>query len=99
MVRDGLEKKAEILSLASMFFALNILISIQDIAVYGWALTLLQPRNVGYLATCNAVGRTAGYVVGFIIFLVLESKDFCNKFIFIDERDECLITTAGFLKF
>ena len=27
----------------------------QDIAVDGWALTMLSPENVGYASTCNSV--------------------------------------------
>ena len=30
---------------------------IQDVAVDGWALTMLKPKNVGYASTCNSVGQ------------------------------------------
>ena len=33
----------------------------QDIAVDGWALTILRKENVGYAATTNAMGQTLGY--------------------------------------
>ena len=29
----------------------------QDVAVDGWALTMLKPKNVGYASTCNSVGQ------------------------------------------
>lgn len=96
---DGSEHKPQIFVMVSAFFALCFLISVQDIAVDGWALTMVQPKNVGYIATCNAVGRTAGYVVGYVLFLVIESKDFCNKFIYSEESSEGLVTLPGFLKF
>jgi PAT family acetyl-CoA transporter-like MFS transporter 1 len=71
----------------------------QDIAVDGWALTMLQRRNVGHAATCNAVGQTAGGFIGYVIFLVLESKDFANKYIFNEPQDVGLVTLSGFLQF
>ena len=43
-----------------MFFFLNFLAATQDIAVDGWALTMLKRQNVGYASTCNSVGQTAG---------------------------------------
>ena len=33
---------------------------IQDVAVDGWALTMLKPKNVGYASTCNSVGQVRG---------------------------------------
>lgn len=62
------------------FFCLNFLAATQDIAVDGWALTMLRPANVGYASTCNSVGQTAGYFLGNVVFLALESADFANKF-------------------
>lgn len=42
---------------------------------------------------------TAGGFMGYVIFLVLESKEFNNKYIFSEPRDEGLVTLAGFLRF
>ena len=39
----------------------------------GWALTMLQKHNVGYASTCNSVGQTAGYFMGYVLFMALES--------------------------
>ena len=49
-----------------MFFFLNFLAATQDIAVDGWALTMLKRENVGYASTCNSVGQTAGYFMGYV---------------------------------
>ena len=51
----------------------------------GWALTMLQRHNVGYASTCNSVGQTAGYFLGYVFFMGLESYG--------------LVTLAGFLRF
>ena len=36
---------------------------------------------MGWASTCNTVGQTAGYFLGNIVFMALESKDFCNKYL------------------
>jgi PAT family acetyl-CoA transporter-like MFS transporter 1 len=43
----------DMMALTGLFFALNFLAATQDIAVDGWALTMLQRKNVGYASTCN----------------------------------------------
>jgi hypothetical protein len=40
-------------AITSLFFVLVLLAATQDIAVDGWALTLLSRRHVGYAATCQ----------------------------------------------
>lgn len=85
--------------LTVVFFSLNFLAATQDIAVDGWALTMLQRRNVGYASTCNSVGQTAGYFVGNVILLAFSSPDFCNKYIRSIHQDTGLITLSGFLFF
>jgi len=74
----------DVFSLTCMFFFLNFLAATQDIAVDGWALTMLKRENVGYASTCNSVGQTAGYFMGYVFYMALESygvltlKDFLN---------------------
>jgi len=83
---DGSESSSpNITMLTAMFFFLNFLAATQDIAVDGWALTMLQRHNVGYASTCNSVGQTAGYFLGYVFFMALESYG--------------LVTLPGFLQF
>lgn len=96
---DGESQRPQILLLAIMFFILFFLTATQDVAVDGWALTMLKQRNVAYAATCNQVGQTIGFSISFAVLLVFESKDFCNEFIFNEPHDEGLITFSGFLRF
>lgn len=69
----------------------------KDIAVDGWALTMLSRENVGYASTCNSVGQTAGYFLGNVLFLALESADFCNKYLRIEPKDTGIVTLSGIL--
>lgn len=96
---DGGSKSPEMFILTAAFFVLWFLTATQDIAVDGWALTMLQRKNIGHAATCNAVGQTAGGFIGYVVFMVLESTDFCNKYVFSEPRKEGLVTLAGFLQF
>ena len=60
-------------SLTIMFSVLFFLAATQDIAVDGWALTMLKPINVGFAATCNMLGQQLGRVVGYTVFTTLEA--------------------------
>lgn len=95
---DGGEKP-QMVRLTVVFFMLWMLTATQDIALDGWALKMLDRANVGHAATCNVVGQGAGGFVGFILLLLLESKDFANQYIFSEPRSEGLVTLAGFLMF
>lgn len=70
-----------VLILTTIFFMLNFLAATQDVAVDGWALTMLSRENVGYASTCNSVGQTAGFFLGNVLLLALESADFCNQYL------------------
>lgn len=61
----------------------------------GWALTMLSRENVGYASTCNSVGQTAGYFLGNVLFLALESADFCNKYLRVVPKDSGIVTLSG----
>ncbi|KDD74107.1 acetyl-coenzyme A transporter 1, partial [Helicosporidium sp. ATCC 50920] len=63
----------------AFFFVVVLLAATQDIAVDGWALTLLHPRNVGHASTCQTVGVNCGYFLSFTVFLALSDAGFCAK--------------------
>lgn len=94
-----LSSDPNILNLTAIFGILWFLTSTQDIAVDGWSLTLLQRKNIGYAATCNLVGQPVGKFIGHILLLVLESKEFCNEYIFSEPHDTGLFTLSSFLLF
>lgn len=57
--------EANVLAL-TLFFAFQfLLMATQDIAVDGWALTLLSEENVGYAMVCNNIGQSVGYFLAF----------------------------------
>ena len=88
-----------VMILTVVFFVLFVCAATQDIAVDGWALTILSRENVGHASTCNSVGQTAGYFLGYTIFLALESKEFCNSYLRWEPQDKGLVDLPGFLFF
>ena len=85
--------------LTACFFLLNVCAATQDIAVDGWALTMLSQKNVGLASTCNTVGQTAGYFLGYVVFLALESADFCNKYLRVIPVETGIIDLPSFMFF
>lgn len=71
----------------------------QDIAVDGWALTLLQPGNISYASTAQTVGLTAGQFMSYTVFLAFESPDFANKWFRKVPLPDGIMTLGGYLTF
>lgn len=88
-----------VLILTLLFFMLFVCAATQDIAVDGWAITMLSRENVGHASTCNSVGQTVGYFMGYTIFLALESKHFCNSYLRSEPLDTGLVDLPSFLFF
>ena len=86
-----------VLLLTAAFVFLHFLAATQDIAVDGWALTMLSRENVGYSSTCNSVGQTTGFFLGYTIFLALESKEFCNTYLRVTPEETGILELSTFL--
>lgn len=95
----GGEHGPDMLALTATFFLFEFLAATQDVAVDGWALTMLSRENVGYASTCNSVGQTAGYFMGNVLFLALESADFCNKYLRSTPLPKGMVTLPGIFSF
>ena len=59
----------------AFFFVLYFLMATQDIAVDGWALTMLSKKNRGRGPVCNSIGQNIGYFLSFVGFLALNDPD------------------------
>merc|ERR1712127_1015092 len=64
---------------------------------------MLSRDNVSWASTCNTVGQTAGWFVGNVLFLTLESADFSNKYLRpllrLEQSDRGLVTIDKFMVF
>ncbi|KAF1402158.1 Acetyl-coenzyme A transporter 1, partial [Spheniscus mendiculus] len=99
LLGDGEGRGPDVVALTVTFFLFEFLAATQDIAVDGWALTMLSRENVGYASTCNSVGQTAGYFLGNVLFLALESASFCNKYLRFQPQPQGIVTLSDFLFF
>ena len=62
-----------------------------------WQTTIFirNRKNVGYASTCNSVGQTAGYFLGYVLFVAFESPDFCNKYLRSVPEPKGILTLSG----
>ncbi|KAG2062077.1 hypothetical protein BDR06DRAFT_946175 [Suillus hirtellus] len=65
--------------LTFVFTSLVLFSATQDIAVDGWALTLLSQENLSYASTCQTIGLNTGFFASFTVFLALNSEAFAEK--------------------
>ncbi|KAH8651815.1 acetyl-coenzyme A transporter 1-domain-containing protein [Tricladium varicosporioides] len=99
MVTAGKEDGSGIWSFTWWWFFLVFMCATQDIAVDGWALTLLTPGNISYASTAQTVGLTAGQFMSYTVFLAFNSPDFANKWFRKTPLDEGVMTLGGYLTF
>lgn len=83
------------------FFALILFVATQDIAVDGWAISLLSKRNVSYASTCQSIGQNIGFFASYTVFLALAQPAFCNKFRSAAAQDDLrgFVSLAGYMHF
>jgi hypothetical protein len=81
------------------WFFLVLMCATQDIAVDGWALTLLSAGNVSYASTAQTVGLTAGQFLSYTVFLAFHSKDFANRWFRTEPLEHGLLSLGGYLTF
>lgn len=74
--------KVQIVPLSLVFLFLYLLCATQDIAVDGWALTILKRENVGYASTCNTIGQTVGYFEAFVLIIAMVETGYVSFFTF-----------------
>ncbi|KAJ2691420.1 hypothetical protein GGH99_002435 [Coemansia sp. RSA 1285] len=96
LVRNPADSIHEIMYL---FLLIVFLGATQDIAVDGWALTLLSKENLSYASTCQTVGINCGYFLSFTVFLALNSVEFSNKYIFSEPRVEGFLQLGPYMAF
>lgn len=101
VVDSWMENDNAILSNLSLlsycFFFLILLCATQDIAVDGWALTILSKGALSFASTAQTVGLNTGYFISFTVFLAFNSSDFANKYFRTIPSDVPLITLGQYM--
>ncbi|KAJ3016401.1 hypothetical protein HKX48_004042 [Thoreauomyces humboldtii] len=88
-----------VVTLAVTFTILVFLCATQDIAVDGWALTLLRDENKQFASTAQTIGLNTGYFLSFTVFLALNSPEFCNKYLRSTPMELGVLALGSYLKF
>ena len=88
----------EIQKLTGYFITIYLMMATQDIAVDGWALTMLSRDSVEYASTCNAIGQSIGFFMANQGFIALSDPRWCNRFLGLDEG-KYLVTLSEFMQF
>ena len=88
---------ANVWGFTAWWFMLVFMCATQDIAVDGWALTLLSPENLSYASTAQTVGLTAGQFLSSTIFLAFNSKEFANRWFRTIPGETGLVSLGGAL--
>jgi hypothetical protein len=99
MISAGADDGAGIWGFTWWWFFLVFMCATQDIAVDGWALTLLTPGNISYASTAQTVGLTAGQFMSYTVFLAFNAPDFANKWFRKTPSDIGVMTLGGYLTF
>ena len=74
----SLGESINVKGVTAFFFVLYFLMATQDIAVDGWALTMLSKKNRGRGPICNSIGQNIGYFLSFVGFLALNDAESCE---------------------
>jgi MFS transporter, PAT family, solute carrier family 33 (acetyl-CoA transportor), member 1 len=99
IVSAGADGGAGVWGFTAWWFFLVFMCATQDIAVDGWALTLISPGNLSYASTAQTVGLTAGQFMSYTVFLAFNSPDFANKWFRKVASTEPVMTLGGYLIF
>ncbi|KAL8936885.1 MAG: hypothetical protein Q9211_003970 [Gyalolechia sp. 1 TL-2023] len=99
MVSAGASDGSGVWSFTGWWFFLVFLCATQDIAVDGWALTLLSLPNLSYASTAQTVGLTAGHFLSYTVFLAFNSPDFANRWFRSTPSEVGVMTLGAYLTF
>lgn len=92
---DGKTTTPQMGILSIIFFALVLAVSIQDIALDAWGLTILKRRNLCYAPICNSSAQVVAQVLSYTLLLLLESPEFCNTWLRTVPQDVGIFTLEG----
>ncbi|CAG8510489.1 16414_t:CDS:10 [Acaulospora morrowiae] len=93
------KEKPDVYSLTLLFFTLVLFSATQDIAVDGWALTLLSKSSLSYASTAQTIGLNTGYFLSFTVFLTFNSAEFSNKYFRGVPSEKGILELGNYLSF
>lgn len=99
MVAAGENDGGGVWNFTGWWFLLVFLCATQDIAVDGWAITLLSIQNISYASTAQTVGLTAGSFLSHTVFLALNAPDFANTWFRKVPQEYGIVSLGSYMEF
>ncbi|ORY95607.1 acetyl-coenzyme A transporter 1-domain-containing protein [Syncephalastrum racemosum] len=85
--------------LSGAFLVTIFFCATQDIAVDGWALTLLSKESLSYASTAQTIGLNTGYFLSFTVFLAFNSPEFSNKYLRTEPQEFGVLQLGAYMRF
>lgn len=85
--------------LSGAFLVTIFFCATQDIAVDGWALTLLSKESLSYASTAQTIGLNTGYFLSFTVFLAFNSPEFSNKYLRSEPQELGVLQLGAYMRF
>eukprot|EP00127_Corallochytrium_limacisporum_P006964 Clim_evm18s239 gene=Clim_evmTU18s239 len=96
-------EKPDLHSFTFIFFVLVTCAATQDIAVDGWAVTLLKPENNSFASTAQTLGLGVGFAISHTLFLAFNDLDMSNEYVRkyagLPSQDYPIVGLSEFLQF
>jgi MFS transporter, PAT family, solute carrier family 33 (acetyl-CoA transportor), member 1 len=78
---DEIMQEKSLLKITSIFAIVFFCLSIQDIAVDAWSITIVKEENLSYSSTCQNIGLSMGMFISTTMYFALNSIELCNSYI------------------
>ena len=96
---DGYMDTSNVVALSALFLVLYFLMATQDVAVDGWALTMLPSDQLHYASTTNSLGQNLGFFLAYGGLLALSDVDTSNRFFRSSPKEYPVATLGTFMTF
>ena len=93
---ETLLNNKDVLALTIIGFLMTMMAALQDIAVDGWQLTLLDDGWLVWGSVVQSIGQTLGSLFGSSLFIQLNSLKFCNDYLYKVKQDRPILQISTF---
>eukprot|EP01017_Pseudomicrothorax_dubius_P047821 TRINITY_DN8628_c0_g1_i2.p1 TRINITY_DN8628_c0_g1~~TRINITY_DN8628_c0_g1_i2.p1 ORF type:complete len:429 (-),score=53.63 TRINITY_DN8628_c0_g1_i2:132-1418(-) len=94
---EQLIEERQVVAITIIGFLIVFCISIQDIALDSWLVTLVRPENYVWGGACFYLAIYSGGLIGFNMVIHFGDVEFCNKYIYSTPQTTPLLTLPTFL--
>ena len=93
---EKLLNEKDVFALTMIGFLMTMMAALQDIAVDGWQLTLLDEGWLVWGSVSQSIGQTLGSLFGSSFLIQLNSVKFCNAYLYSQPNDKPILEITTF---